>query len=700
MKRLAFNARLLTALVACIVAGAVSSSAQRDSPERMREIAKAQAVVVKNKEQVRLNPNDAAAHKALGNAYLVLEEYENAFNSYKEVLRLTPGDAEAYRGMGEAYENVFQDAKARDFYREAVRLNPQYARAQTDLGNMSLKLFQFEDAINALKEGIRLKLSDEVDYTDYYNLGEAYLHAGKYEDAVNAYQQALKVRADYSSAHTGLAAAYNGLRQYENAIAGAERALKGSLYDYRANRVLGDSYSAMERYEKAVEYYKESIRVSSNRYQVEALLGLGLTYNSMGRHEDALAAFEKGIIYASAPKQFASEVEIEPWLLPTLYFGLAQANLNLGRGQAAADASRKYIEIAGWANANAPYAALLSYFGNRKAGRSEEALKVLEEASGHMTGKPWPYPVFLYLRGELREADLLALATDGDKMTEARAYAGMYLALAGRIEEARPQLEWVVKNGNRRFIEYPLAQSALRRVASGADTGPLAPGSPPLTREVSDVVAEFLAFMVTEATGKPLVADQQFKDAWAQMLAAKYGTRSAVEQERLSHVPTHWATIRLDWPQKKEEERAKLCEQWREFLRQATTASSTTEQVEAEKSLQALQALIQTGQQRPLQPMELLVAANHMDNVSMGLRQLGGQQNEAMADQMVQTAKTYRAAAQQGSAISPTANSQATQPTNQPDRRLEANGAVRMVQQMNNNHFSTMSMIQFMSRRF
>src|SRR6185436_6710058 len=123
----------------------------------------------------------------------------------------------------------------------------------------------------------------------------------------------------------------------ENAIASAERALKGSLYDYRANYVLGDSYAAMERYDKAVEYYKESIRVSSSRYQFEALLGLGLTYNSMGRHEDALAAFEKGIIYASAPKQFVVEVDVEPWVLPPLYFSLAQANLNLGRGQAAAD---------------------------------------------------------------------------------------------------------------------------------------------------------------------------------------------------------------------------------------------------------------------------------------------------------------------------------------------------------------------------
>ncbi|MFN2492259.1 MAG: tetratricopeptide repeat protein [Pyrinomonadaceae bacterium] len=700
MIRSRFNAVIFAALAACIVASAASTFAQRDSPERMREMAMAQAVVTTNKEKVRLNPNDAQAHKALGDAYLVLEESENAYNSYKEVLRVTPGDAEAYRGMGEAYERVFKHAKARDFYREAVRLNPQFARAQMDLGNISLKLFQYEDAIGALKEGIRLKPSGQVDYGDYYSLGEAYLNAGKYEDAVNAYQQALKLRSDYGSAYTGLAAAYNGLRQYENAIASAERALKHSRYDDRANRVLGDSYSAMDRYEKAVEYYQESIRGSSNSYQVEALLGLGLTYNSMGRYEDALASFEKGVVYATRPKQFSSEVEVAPWLVPTLYFGMAQANLNVGRGQAAADAARKYIEIASWANANAPYAALLSYFGNRKAGRPEEAVKVLDEASAHMTAKAWPYPVLQHLRGELKDADLLALATDTDKMTEARAYVGMSLALWGRLDKARSHLEWVARNGNRKFTEYTLAQAALRRITTGAETAPLAPGNPPLTREVSDVVAEFLAFMVTEATGKPLVADQQFKDSWALMLAAKYGTRSAVEQERLSHIPTHWATIRLDWPNKKEEERAQLREQWREFLKQATTASTTREQVEAEKSLQALQALIHLGQQRPLQPAELVIAANHMDNVATGLRQLGGQQNEAMAEQMAQTAQEYRAAAQQGTAISPAANPQLSQPTTQANQRLEPNGAVRMVQQMNNNHFSTMSMIQFMSRRF
>jgi lipoprotein NlpI len=81
-----------------------------------------------------------------------------------------------------------------------------------------------------------------------------------------------------------------------------------------------------------------------------------------------------------------------------------------------------------------------------------------------MDAKSWPAALVKYLRADIGEKDLLALATDNDKMTEARAYVGMSLALEGRLDAARTHLEWVVKNGNRDFIEYGLAKSELRRI--------------------------------------------------------------------------------------------------------------------------------------------------------------------------------------------------------------------------------------------
>jgi hypothetical protein len=59
--------------------------------------------------------------------------------------------------------------------------------------------------------------------------------------------------------------------------------------------------------------------------------------------------------------------------------------------------------------------------------------------------------------------NLLKLATDNDKMTEARAYIGMNLLLSGKTDTAQPYLRWVVENGNKNFHEYLFAKSALER---------------------------------------------------------------------------------------------------------------------------------------------------------------------------------------------------------------------------------------------
>jgi hypothetical protein len=53
--------------------------------------------------------------------------------------------------------------------------------------------------------------------------------------------------------------------------------------------------------------------------------------------------------------------------------------------------------------------------------------------------------------------NLLALATDSNKMTEAQTYIGMNLALSNHRNEARPHLLWVTENGNRSYFEYQLA---------------------------------------------------------------------------------------------------------------------------------------------------------------------------------------------------------------------------------------------------
>ena len=96
---------------------------------------------------------------------------------------------------------------------------------------------------------------------------------------------------------------------------------------------------------------------------------------------------------------------------------------------------------------------------------NEQAAAILEEAREKSNSSSWPYSIIRYLHAELSDEELLQLAIDNDKKTEAHAYMGMDLLLKGKNEEARRHFQWVKDYGNKHFFEYPLAIEELKRLS-------------------------------------------------------------------------------------------------------------------------------------------------------------------------------------------------------------------------------------------
>ena len=74
------------------------------------------------------------------------------------------------------------------------------------------------------------------------------------------------------------------------------------------------------------------------------------------------------------------------------------------------------------------------------------------------------------------------------------------------------------------------------------DESILAPGNPPLTREVSDSSAQVTVFMLkVVASGNASVSDfaldDDVLDEWADSMAAEYASMSADEQQQLAIMP-------------------------------------------------------------------------------------------------------------------------------------------------------------------
>src|SRR5689334_11881114 len=109
-----------------------------------------------------------------------------------------------------------------------------------------------------------------------------------------------------------------------------------------------------------------------------------------------------------------------------------------------------------------------------------------------------------------------------------------------------------------------LLVAAPRAFAAGDSI--IAPGTPPLTREVSDSSAEFTVFLLQvvatgDADDSPL--DDATLDGWASALAGQYPRLSTDEQVQLALLPTLNSAFRAVWDEASEDDRDSVREAFR-----------------------------------------------------------------------------------------------------------------------------------------
>jgi tetratricopeptide (TPR) repeat protein len=253
--------------------------------------------------------------------------------------------------------------------------------------------------------------------SDAYDKGIQFLSESRQRNAIGAFDKAIRLNPRSAEAYQGRGMAHNETGQNE-------RALK----DYDAALALNPQYA-------------------------EAYFNRGNVYSDLGQHERAL-------------KDYDEAIRLDPNHNGAV-FNRSLAYMFLRRTETASDA-RTYVKLKGWKDDRAQYMAIFGAFGDRWAQRETEARQLLDEAAANCNTAAWPYPVIRYLRRDLSGEDLLAVATDPDKKTEARAYLGLDLILAGKQDEALTHLQWVKDNGKKSFSEYAFAVRELRRLEGGA----------------------------------------------------------------------------------------------------------------------------------------------------------------------------------------------------------------------------------------
>jgi tetratricopeptide (TPR) repeat protein len=281
-----------------------------------------------------------------------------------------------------------------------------------------------------------------------FYLGDLLFRGGRFDEAENYFQKSLKLDANFTSTKISLGI----LRMYEKKLPEAEQFFQSAITLDPANYLGHLNYARAlrqeERYEEAVKSYQQAIQLKPGASQPHT--ELGYVYRKLGKEEEALEAFKLA-------------VRLDP-MNTDVYRLRSYVYLELARGYLAATDASTYLKRQGWQDEHSSYMVVAFYFGLKQQKEIAPARKLLEQASTRLIVSEWPYPVLRYLKQEISVEELLALATDNDKLTEAHAYIGLDLSLNGKSKEAMPHLQWVAENGNKNFVEYPLALSEIERI--------------------------------------------------------------------------------------------------------------------------------------------------------------------------------------------------------------------------------------------
>lgn len=227
---------------------------------------------------------EAEAHRKLGEAYLLENNYVAAFRELTAAQKMDPDNPIVYNDMGLVYMNRDKLSEALTNFRKALSLKPDYSDAVLNMAVTYLKLEQWDAAIEQLKT-----LESDMLYAApqkvYLNLGYAYFMKGGYTEASGHYHQAIRHYEDgFNKDVTYIMAVLGQMRvalktgHADTALKLADKGLRDApqvpeLHFYRgaALELLGKPADARNAYLRAIELAPEG---EISKQAVSALRGM------------------------------------------------------------------------------------------------------------------------------------------------------------------------------------------------------------------------------------------------------------------------------------------------------------------------------------------------------------------------------------------------------------------------------------------
>lgn len=211
---------------------------------------------------------------------------QKALDHLKTAVQLKPDLAEARTNLGTCLLHSGKSAAAGEQFRKALELDPKTYDTNHNLGEFLIQTGKLNEALPLLEQAQSIKPS----YDNGYDLAMADFLSGKL-DAARSVVQSLIDRNNTGELHNLLAQVEEKQGKFVEAANDYEAAAhldpsEENLFDWASEMLLHRAYDpAIAIFQKAAERYPKSARIQ---------IGLGLTFYSRGKYEDAIKALVAG----------------------------------------------------------------------------------------------------------------------------------------------------------------------------------------------------------------------------------------------------------------------------------------------------------------------------------------------------------------------------------------------------------------------
>ncbi len=324
--------------------------------------------------------------------------------------------------------------KALSCFEAVTTIKPDYDEVWSNKGMILRELGRHKEAIQAYDKAIEIKPDS---YEAWNNKGAVLNDLGRYEEALIAHKKTAEINPEDRDAWYNIAITLGKLDRHEEALEAFNKVLNCHEEALETNneRVIkinlsndGDAYSKFKDFVSRVKTWVSISQIHNISRPELVWTGKGETLAALGRHDEALEAFNKAL-----------EIKRDSY---KAWYNKGAALAALSRHDEALEAYNKAIEIKGnfylaWANKGVVLADL---------GRHDEALEAYNKA---IEIKPNSYEVW-YNKGvnlgklgrhdEMLQAYNKAIEIKPDSY-EAWTVKGIVLSALGRGQEARQAFE-------------------------------------------------------------------------------------------------------------------------------------------------------------------------------------------------------------------------------------------------------------------